>query len=136
MLKIFLLTLMLSSQTWAKGSPMIDQVIQDYFQGYQQADTVLIKKSFHHQTRLLSVDNGKMDVTEMQDWLTSLEDRRERGDIRKGKLEIVSVDITQETASVKLNITFEKFSFTDYLSLLRVEGKWIIVGKIYHYRPK
>lgn len=136
MLKILFLTIMLSSQVWAKGSPMIDQVIADYFQGYQNADTTLIKNAFHNQTRLLSVDEGKLDVTEMQDWLKGLEERRARGDIRKGKLEIASIDVTQETASVKLNISFEKFSFTDYLSLLRIEGKWIIVGKIYHYQPK
>jgi hypothetical protein len=90
MLKFSFLFILLTTQTWAKGSVMIVKVIQDYFQGDQQADTTLIKKSFHSNTRLLSVDQGKLDITEMSDWLKKLEERHLRGDIRKGKLSIES----------------------------------------------
>jgi len=134
MLKFSFLFILLTTQTWAKGSVMIEKVIQDYFQGYQQADTTLIKKSFHSNTRLLSVDQGKLDITEMSDWLKNLEERHLRGDIRKGKLSIESIDVTNETAIAKLKIRFDAFDFTDYLSLLKISGRWIIVGKIYHFQ--
>ncbi len=52
---------------------MINEVIQSYFEGYQKADVALIKKAFHPDTRLLSVDHGKLDVTEMNVWLKNLE---------------------------------------------------------------
>ena len=135
MFKLLIIITLMTTQTWAKGSTMIENTIQDYFQGYQNADTVLIKKAFHSDTKLLSVSEGKLDVTEMNDWLKSLEDRHQRVDIRIGKLKILSIDETAETALVKLNIRFPKFEFTDYLSLLKIEDKWIIVGKIYHYQP-
>ena len=134
MRNFLLIFTMLTTQVWAKGSVMIEDVIQDYFQGYQQADTKLIQNAFHADTRLLSVDNGKLDKTEMSDWLKSLEDRRLRGDIRKGILKIESIDATDYAASVKVNITFPAFAFTDYLSLLKIDGKWLIVGKIYHFK--
>lgn len=113
---------------------MIENVIQDYFQGYQQADVSLIQNAFHPDTKLLSVSNEKIDVTEMKDWLKGLKERHQSGDIRLGKLKIESIDMTDQAASVKLEIRFETFEFTDYLSLLRLDGKWLIVGKIYHYR--
>ena len=131
MLKLFVLLTLLSTQAQAKGSVMIEQVIQDYFQGYQLAETSLIKKAFHSETRLLSIDNKQLDKTEMKDWLESLEKRKLNGDIRKGELKVLSIDQTQDSALVKLSIKFPKFKFTDYLSLLRIEGKWLIVGKIY-----
>jgi hypothetical protein len=134
MLKFLFVFSLLTTQVWAKGSVMIEDVIQDYFQGYQQADTKLIQNAFHADTRLLSVDNGQLDKTEMSDWLKSLEDRRLRGDIRKGVLKIESIDSQDYAASVKLKITFPAFEFTDYLSLLKIEGKWLIVGKIYHFK--
>lgn len=137
MLKLFFLMLLISTQASAKGSVMIEQVIQDYFQGYQKAETVLIKKAFHSDTRLLSVDNGQLDKTEMSDWLKSLEDRKLRGDIRKGVLKVLSIDQTgDDTALVKLSIDFPQFQFTDYLSLLKIQGKWLIVGKIYSVKEK
>lgn len=134
MLKFLLVLTMLTTRVWAKGSVMIDDVIQDYFQGYQQADTKLILNAFHPDTRLLSVDNGQLDKTEMSDWLKGLEDRRLSGDIRKGVLKIESIDSTNYAASVKVKITFPAFEFTDYLSLLKIDGKWLIVGKIYHFK--
>lgn len=136
MLKLFVLLSLITTQTWAKDSSMIEKVIQNYFEGYQQADTTLIKKAFHSDTRLLSVEDGKLDVTEMKDWLKGLEDRHLRGETRVGKLKIESIDITGYTASVKLNIVFPTFEFTDYLSLLKIEDKWVIVGKIYLVRSK
>lgn len=136
MLKFSLLFLLLSTQAFAKGSVMIENVIQNYFQGYQLAETSLIKKAFHADTRLLSVDNNQLDKTEMKDWLKSLEDRKVRGDIRKGELKIHSIDQTENSAVVKLSIDFPKFQFTDYLSLLKIEGKWLIVGKIYSVKEK
>lgn len=135
MLKLLIIVTLMTTQSWAKGSTMIENVIQDYFKGYQNADTTLIKKAFHSDTKLLSVSEGKLDVTEMNDWLKNLEDRHVRGDIRTGKLKILSIDQHNDAASVKVNIQFPKFQFTDYLSLLKIDEKWIIVGKIYHYQP-
>lgn len=134
MFKFLFFLILSTSYVFASGSETIERVIDDYFQGYQAADTFLIKKSFHSDTRLLSVDENKLDVTEMKDWLQSLEERKLKGDIRKGKLRIESIDITGDSAIVKLKIRFLKFEFTDYLSLLKIDHKWIIVGKIYHYR--
>ena len=65
----------------------------------------------------------------MSDWLKGLEDRHLRGNIRKGLLKIESIDSTNYAASVKVKITFPAFEFTDYLSLLKIDGKWLIVGK-------
>lgn len=134
MLKFLFLFVLSSSYVFASGSETIERVIDDYFQGYQTADTFLIQKAFHSDTKLLSVDDNKLDTIEMSDWLKSLEERKLKGDIRKGKLRIESIDITHESAVVKLKIRFSKFEFTDYLSLLRIDHKWIIVGKIYHYQ--
>ncbi len=134
MFKFLFLFVFLTTQTWAKESVMINEVIQNYFQGYQMADSSLIKKAFHPDTRLLSADQGKLDVTEMSSWLSNLESRRTRGDIRKGALSILSIDETHEAATVKLKIRFKTSEFTDYLSLLKIEGRWIIVGKVYHYQ--
>ena len=57
MLNFFIIFTLLTTQLWAKGSFIIEDVIQDYFQGYQQADTSLTHNAFHTDTRLLSGNN-------------------------------------------------------------------------------
>jgi hypothetical protein len=132
-LGVLLMTTFLLNQVEAAPAT-IAAVLNDYFEGYQKADVGLIKKAFHQDTRILSVDQRALNKTEMADWLTSLADRAKKGDIRTGQLTVLSVDETGDTAMAKLRILFPKFEFTDYLSLLRIQGEWKIVGKIYHYR--
>ena len=47
-------------------------------------------------------------------------------------LVFLSVDITEDAASTKVENEFAGMRFTDYLSLLKIEKDWKIVGKIYH----
>ena len=109
----------------------IEKVLENYFEGYLQAEAGQVSGAFHPVTRLLSVDEGKLDSTEMGDWLRNLAERKARADVRRAACEILSVDITQEAAVAKVALTFPAFRFTDYLSLLRIGDDWRIVGKIY-----
>ena len=107
------------------------ETVQNYIDGYLGAQSGLMKKAFHTQTRLFSVDEEDLDTTEMIDWLSNIEERQLKGDIRKGKSEIKFLDITNNTAIVKLVLSLDKFEFTDYLSILNIKNEWIIVNKIY-----
>ncbi|MGZ3698914.1 MAG: nuclear transport factor 2 family protein, partial [Bdellovibrionota bacterium] len=53
----------------------IEEVVRDYFQGYLSAQAALVAKAFHPETRLLSVEGGKLERTEMPEWLENLENR-------------------------------------------------------------
>jgi len=115
-------------------SKTIEETINDYFVGYMKANVSLIKKAFHEDTRLLSIENKQIDKTEMIDWLRSLEVRNQRGDVRTGRLEVLSIDVTDFAAIAKIRIRVATTEFTDYLSLLKVGDEWKIVGKIYYYK--
>lgn len=121
---------------WASDFDKVKEVIQTYSQGYQNADVALIQKAFHPDTNLLSVDAGHLDKTTMNDWIKNLEDRHQRHDFRKAELKILSIDVKDYTSVVKLRLKFEKFIFTDYLSLLKINNEWKIVGKIYHFQER
>ena len=112
----------------------IKETIQTYVDGYLHAESTLVEKAFFEETRLYSVDQGKLDKTEMSDWLQNLTQRKSRSDIRKAKLEIGFIDITEQSAMAKIILNFEKRVFTDYLSLLQLKDGWQIVGKIYSVR--
>ena len=47
-------------------------------------------------------------------------------------MEVESIDISGDAASVKVTDEFAGMRFTDYLSLLKIENRWIIVNKLYH----
>ncbi len=109
----------------------IKSVLRDYFQGYLTADSRLVAKAFHPDARLFCIEEGKLEKTELSEWLTNLNDRQIRGDVRSADIQVISVDQTDTAATAKVVLTFPKFRFTDYLSLLQIEGHWRIIGKIY-----
>ena len=112
----------------------IESVIRDYFKGYTAAEGELIARAFHPETRLYSVDVDAGDVLERTDlpaWLENLAARKSKGDIRQADLQIPLIDVSGPAAVAKVVLTFARLRFTDYLSLLRIEKSWRIVGKIY-----
>jgi hypothetical protein len=109
----------------------IETVVKDYFQGYLTAEADQVGRAFHQDARLMAADEGKLEKTGVPDWLKSLRARKEKGDIREASTEIAGIDLTGDAAVVKTVLRFPKFQFTDYLSLLKLDGSWIIVNKIY-----
>ncbi len=47
-------------------------------------------------------------------------------------MEIELIDIEGDAASVKVVDEFAGMRFSDYLSLLKIDGRWTIVNKVYH----
>jgi hypothetical protein len=111
--------------------PLIRKVIQTYFESYLGADADGISQAFFEGTDLLSVDQGSLDRTGLRAWLSNLRERRARGDLRQADAEVTSIDISGDAAMAKAVLRFKEFSFVDYLSLLKIEGRWRIVGKVY-----
>ena len=109
----------------------IEGVINNYFHAYLEADPEVILKSFDKDTRLLTTENRKLEKTEMSEWVENLKQRREKGDIRTAITKILGVEMVGDMAFVKTSLQFEKFTFFDYLSLLKIDGSWKIVGKVY-----
>lgn len=49
---------------------------------------------------------------------------------------ISSVDVTGTAAVARVVLDYPNALFTDYLSLLKIEGEWKVVNKIFHVEPK
>ena len=109
----------------------IQNVVKTYVDGWLNADSRQVKSAFYSEARLFSVNEGQLGKTEMSDWLNNLDERKKNGDIREANFEIGPIDITNDAAIVKVFITFSKVRYTDYLSFLRIDQTWRIVGKIY-----
>ena len=49
---------------------------------------------------------------------------------------ILRIDRAGNVASAKTSFIFPNGSFTDFLSLVKIEGRWTIVNKIYHWEDR
>jgi Putative lumazine-binding len=117
------------------GVDPIRQVVEHYLHGLKFNDTTSLQRAFWPEARLFWVQaDGQLGELTQPQWYASF-----RGSVGKeepGVLRIMKIDQAGDAASVKVIEEYPGSRYTDYLSLLRIRGRWWIVGKIYAVETK
>lgn len=104
----------------------IRATIQHYFdQGME------VRKAFWPDANMLYIRDGDLNVVPIQDYIARAEGRADepaRTDIKK---RIVSIDRTGTAAVAKLELKGPDWMLYDYMSMLKIDGEWKIVNKIF-----
>ena len=113
----------------------IEKVLQVYFDGLYEGDTKKLGEAFHPSAHLYSADaGGKAADLPRADWFKAVESRpsgKEKGSARADR--IVSIDFAgPATAFAKVECQLPPRYFTDYLTLLKVDGRWQVISKSFH----
>jgi hypothetical protein len=109
-----------------------------YFEGVRRSDTSAAHRAFHPAMRTMySVHHDTLAQRSIPDWLSAIAqeapDPPKPDDVPR---RVVSVDVSGNAAIAKLELSYPDATVTDYMSLLKVNGEWTIVGKIFDRRPK
>ncbi|MCU0437515.1 MAG: nuclear transport factor 2 family protein [Raineya sp.] len=129
---------------YAQDKRLIQEALDNYFQGYIENDSVILKKSFELQHGHMK---GVMKSQASQDslWARNFDGVVRRWatktpftDVQKKKsyYKILSIDIVENKMAVaKIKIQLAERLFIDYLSLYKINGTWKIVNKIFVELP-
>jgi protease I len=119
------------SARWADEAA-IRQTVQYYFDGGKNRDSVALRKAFHPDARMLFAKDGKLVVVPIGDYITRVtQDQPKPGEVDSTKRRVTSVDVTGDAAIARLRLERPDVVVTDYMSLLKVNGRWQIVNKIF-----
>jgi hypothetical protein len=125
----------IASRTRDPQEGAVRAVVEAYLHGLKFNDVPSLRRAFWPDAKLLFVNrNGSLGQLSQEDWYKMF--AGSAGKQEEGVLRIASVDITDNAASVKVIETYPKSIYVDYLNLLRLNGKWIIVNKIYTSRSR
>jgi hypothetical protein len=113
----------------------IEKVLQVYFDGLYEGDTKKLGEAFHPASHLYSAAaDGKAADWPRADWFKMVEGRpsaKSKGSARADR--IVSIDFSgPTTAFAKVECQIPPRYFTDYLTLLKVDGRWQVIAKAFH----
>jgi Putative lumazine-binding len=119
------------SARWADEAA-IRQTVQHYFDGGKNRDSLTLRKAFHPEARMLFARDGKLVVVPIGEYITRVgSERLEPGEVDSTERKVVSVDVVGDAAIAKLELKRPTALLTDYMSLLKVDGRWLIVNKIF-----
>ncbi|MCM3878089.1 MAG: nuclear transport factor 2 family protein [Thermoanaerobaculia bacterium] len=106
-----------------------------YLKGHATGDPDEFRKAFHSEAKLFWIKEGALAQRTSADYIAGATGKPAADEAQR-KRRIVSVDITGDTAVVKVELDYPNAFLTDYLSMLKIDGQWKIINKIFHARPK
>ncbi|RYE35457.1 MAG: PQQ-dependent sugar dehydrogenase, partial [Sphingobacteriales bacterium] len=115
------------SQDQPTDRQLIENTLQRYFDGWATGDTVKLGGAMHASCHLKNYNNGKFVIFSRNQYL-SLFKLHER--TKNLKTHIVSVDITNNMGSAKVELSTQRDLFTDYFNLMKTSEGWFIADKV------
>jgi len=108
---------------------LISETLTDYIQGSTNGQPDRLKTAFHPDLNLYSIRDGKINVWTGVDYIKDTKEGKPTGEYGK----IISIDYENNAAMAKVEISHPKnpVPYIDYFMLLKEEGKWVIVHKMY-----
>ena len=131
---VFLLT-----ATPAQGQHPEEEAVRaavgHYLQGHATGDGSHHEQVFHPESKLFWVRDDTLHQRTSAAYIAGSpghpaddEDQRQR--------RIAMIDITGNMAVVKVELDYPSALITDYFSMLKIDGEWKIINKIFYVEPK
>jgi hypothetical protein len=110
----------------------IEATVHLYVEGMAFANGAALKKAFHPKAAIIGNYEGAVEWMSRDDFIAAVLAETPAPPDSQPMMDITSVDIDGDAASVKVVDEFAGMRFSDYLSLLKIDGRWTIVNKLYH----
>ena len=114
----------------------IEELVQDYLDALHRCDTDLLSRVMHPQAVYATADEQPTLILSMKEYLPVVAARQSPlslGEQRNGEIE--SIDLAGEnTASIRLRCSLNGRDYTDFLSIIREDGRWRIIAKVFHFQ--
>lgn len=111
----------------------IEQMVQTYLDGLYEGDADKLASVFADTSVLTYEQDGKLVVLPREPWLKAVRERPKPKDKGLPRDDVILM-IDQSgptTAFVKLKCQIPPRYFTDYLNLLKIDGRWVVAQKVF-----
>ena len=106
----------------------IEAVLHSYFDGLYHGDVAKLNSIFHPDAWLKAPGVRRS----LNQWLEDVAERTTPAELNQARaFKILAIDVVQDQAMAKIHCPLFDFNYIDFLGLLKEEGKWSIVNKMY-----
>ena len=132
MVCFFSSTIRAQSDTDGPDMTQITATLMDYIEGSTKGQPNRLKTAFHPDLNLYYVKDGGLKVWSGKDYISDTKEREPTGEIGK----IIAIDYENDIATAKVQISNPKSStpYVDYFMLMKINGKWTIIHKMFTKR--
>lgn len=109
----------------------IAETVRTYVEGMCQADTAKLRRAMHEKACSIGHFEGGLEWDDRAAFIAAVQDAVESPDPAPW-FEIRSTQVIGDTALVLVEDIWLGMRFSDWLTLLRRDGHWVIVSKLFY----
>ena len=110
----------------------VEAVVHLYVEGMTFANEAALRKAFHPRSAIIGHYQNAVEWLTREEFIAAIVAEGAAPPGTQPYMDIALVDIAGDAATVKVTDDFAGMRFTDYLSMLKVDGRWTIVNKLYY----
>lgn len=110
----------------------ISETLTDYIEGSTNGQPARLKKAFHSDLNLYYAKDNKLKTWSGKAYIEDTKEGKPTGETGK----IISIDYENDIATAKVQISSpeSKTPYVDYFMLIKIEGHWTIIHKMFTKR--
>ena len=108
---------------------LVAQTVNYYLEGGTNNDYETLKKAFHETATMKYITKEGYKEVNALEFFSGMDASKPKQD---RKTRIADITISGHAANARLEIDYPKFTFIDYMNLLKIDGEWKIVNKIFY----
>ena len=109
--------------------------LEAYLRGHATGKPEDFRPAFHPDAQLWGMRNGTLIRMTSEEYVNRASGSPPADEAQR-KRWIESIDVTGDTAVAKIILDYPAVRFTDYMALSRIDGRWVIVNKMFQADPK
>jgi hypothetical protein len=109
--------------------------LENYIKGHATGDGEYMRKAFHTEGNLIFIREGNFMTRSFADYIAGFTGKPATDEANR-KRSIEAIDVSGNAAVAKIILDYPTTRFVDYMSLLKINGEWRIVTKIFYAEPK
>lgn len=109
-------------------------VLQRYFDGLHHSDTARLRQVFHPQAQYCCATDGALLQLDMARYFAIVDQRPPASQGAPRTDRILAIEFAGPvTAFARVECSIPPKHFTDFLTLVKLDERWQIVSKVFHY---
>ena len=110
---------------------LVEKTVRYYLDGGTNNDFETLKKAFHETATMKFIGDEYKEVNALEFF-----GKMKPGPKQNRKTRIDYINVSGHAANAKLEIEYPNFTFIDYMNLLKINGEWKIVNKIFYKKTQ
>lgn len=108
--------------------------LENYMNAQATGNPDYIRKAFFPEAKIMAFREGKLLNLSVEEFASRF-NGKPAADESQRKRRIDSLNITGNTGAARIVLDYPETTLTDYMSLLKVDGEWKIVNKVFDAQP-